>query len=136
MDGKYIGVGGQALPSGELVEIEIDREIETSLEGGALLESAAGVSKHFSDIGRGEFYAEALVRIGQQAERALGNRAFAGVGVCGLILIGLLRTCGKRRRADEGARPNPSRNWSPSFHGSSAGEDRLHHTFNFGFCDV
>ena len=107
MNDEDVGVGGQALPSGELVEVEIDREIEAALERPALLEPAGGVAKHFADIGRGEFYAEAFVRIGQQAERALGNRALARIGIGGLIFIALLRERRSRRQADEDAGPNP-----------------------------
>src|SRR4051794_17597602 len=107
MNDEDVAVGGQALPSGELVEIEIDREIETPLEGRALLETAGRVAERLADVSGREFYTEPLVRIGQQAERAFGNRALAGIGIGGLIFIALLRNRRKGRRADEGASPNP-----------------------------
>ena len=45
--------------------------------------TAGRVAKHFADIGRGEFYAETLIGIWQQAERAFGNRALARIGIGG-----------------------------------------------------
>jgi hypothetical protein len=85
----------QPLPAGEFLEIQIDREIEPALEGSPLFKAAGRIAKHLADIGRGEFYPEPFVRIGQQAERALGHGAFAGVGIGRLVLIAFLRERGE-----------------------------------------
>ena len=117
MDDEDVGVGGQALPPGELGEVKIDREIEAALERRALLKAAGWIAECFVDIGRGEFYAETLVWIGQQAERAFGDRAFARIGVGRLVFIAFLGQRGGRTQAYEDAGPNPDCNWSPSLHG-------------------
>ena len=94
------------------------------------------IAKHFADIGRGEFYAEALIGIGQQAERALGNRALARIGIGGLVFIAFL---GKPRKPNDTPTKAQAQIQTAvgrqRFMEASIGEKLLHHTFNSGDWD-
>ncbi len=109
VDLEHVGVEGQPLQPGQLLQIDVDGEVEPVLIDGALLRSAGSIAQDFADIGRRELDAVFLERIRQQAERRFLDGAFARIGIGGLQVVGLLvflresHACGrgKQNHGDE-----------------------------------
>ena len=87
MNLEGLGMQRRALQAGQLVEIDVERGIETALIGSAAFDAARGVAKNLPDVGEGivdafrvEIGADAAgVAVG--AERSLDGRRRSGRGL-------------------------------------------------------
>src|SRR5665647_2215198 len=117
---KHVGMKGQSLQFGKLLQIDIDREVEPAVVNGTLLQSAGNIAQGFADIGCRELDAVFLEGIWQQTERGFLNGAFTSVWIRRFLVVGLLvflrqcNACG-RGKQDDSYEPtsfqNAARDW-------------------------